>query len=445
MIAFAILITALIGIGPAVRSIRPVTIWGWVAAAGSALVCGFGLTSCAFFLVRVITPESAALPFIADGVLAAASAALLYGCVKGFTAPERPPLPREWVTGAIMAAAMLLTIMSFQSRVAAAPYGDWDAWSIWNLRAKFLVAEPRLAYSSMLRETHPDYPMLVSASVARLWYYAGSAHMFAPAAFAGSLFIGAILTAAGVLGSTRGAMIGLLAPLPLLASPAMLQHLSSGYADVPLGLVMITAVLLFVSGSPVLSGLCVGFAAWTKNEGIAFAACFFVLALAFQPRTWMRAALGGAAPLLVTAWFKLHLAEPSAGGGPSAVLAWNADRAELIVSALRGSFLGLGSDWYHPVIPVFVLLLLLGIDQSRRRDGAFAGTLAAAMVISYFAAYMTTGEDLRWQLSTSVDRLFLQVWPLIGFAALLAVRSPETLVVPRTAAQPPRAGRPRRG
>lgn len=436
MIALALAIAFGIGLGPAIRSFRPVTIWNWLAVAGAALLCGLGLTSCTFFAARVVAPQYSALPLILDVGLLAASMGVGLRSVR-LQRPARPAV-REWIAGAVLIGAAVLTVWSFFALARAAPHGDWDAWATWNLRAKYLLAEPHLAYSSELRSSHPQYPMLVTASVARLWWYAKGTSTGAPAAVAGSLFFATILLAVGVFASGRGVMLGLLAPMPLLAAPALLLHLSSGYADVPVALLMTAAVLLLAGGTPVLAGLCAGLAAWTKDEGIAFAALFLLLSVLFERRQWFRIVAGAAMPLAVTAWFKLQLASRAADAPAAVPFAWNPDRVEPVISALRGSFLSLGGDWYHPILPVFSLLILLGVDRARVRRAAFTGLLAAAMFVAYFAAYMTSPYDLRWQLSTSVGRLALQVWPLIGFAFLLAVRSPESLTVPVAAPMPNR-------
>jgi hypothetical protein len=52
------------------------------------------------------------------------------------------------------------------------PHGNWDAWAIWNLRARFLIHGGNVAqraWSPALISSHPEYPLLVSGFVARCW------------------------------------------------------------------------------------------------------------------------------------------------------------------------------------------------------------------------------------------------------------------------------------
>jgi hypothetical protein len=37
------------------------------------------------------------------------------------------------------------------------------------------------------------------------------------------------------------------------------------------------------------------------------------------------------------------------------------------------------------------------------------------MLAGYFAVYVITPNDLSWHLATSLDRLFVQIWPLSVF------------------------------
>jgi hypothetical protein len=48
------------------------------------------------------------------------------------------PFRYTWVLAGLCALALALTAASLAS--FDLPHGDWDAWSIWNLRAKFLAA-----------------------------------------------------------------------------------------------------------------------------------------------------------------------------------------------------------------------------------------------------------------------------------------------------------------
>ena len=64
----------------------------------------------------------------------------------------------------------------FLGAVVYNPHGEEGAWSIWNLRARFLFAAGafwRLAFSSNLNWSHLDYPLLLPGLVALCWKLTG--------------------------------------------------------------------------------------------------------------------------------------------------------------------------------------------------------------------------------------------------------------------------------
>src|SRR5206468_645905 len=104
----------------------------------------------------------------------------------------RSPLT-PWLMGALIL-ALLIATGAMSTVWEANPHGSWDAWSIWNVRAKFLASgdSPQRAWSPALDWTHPEYPLLVSGVVARAWAQAGSMGPEAPIA-ASYLFFLALL------------------------------------------------------------------------------------------------------------------------------------------------------------------------------------------------------------------------------------------------------------
>ena len=70
--------------------------------------------------------------------------------------------------------ALALSILFFIIRSFNNPHGEWDAWAIWNMRARFLYRSGSNwlnAFSNIYGWSHPDYPLLLSSNVARIWHY----------------------------------------------------------------------------------------------------------------------------------------------------------------------------------------------------------------------------------------------------------------------------------
>ena len=60
-----------------------------------------------------------------------------------------------------------IAILSIDAAKAAQRYGQWDAWAMWNLAAKYLSAPSQ--WQDMFLNTkfnHPDYPLFLPSSVA---------------------------------------------------------------------------------------------------------------------------------------------------------------------------------------------------------------------------------------------------------------------------------------
>ena len=143
-----------------------------------------------------------------------------------------------------------LFITAFVTVVDLNPQGGWDAFSIWNLRARFLLhtATWKFAVTPFPVGAHMEYPLLLSSVVARGWTYAGAPSPIVPIATAFVFAMGLVLLVVSTLALARGASAGLLAGVVLLASPAFMTQAPSEYADVPLAFFFLAALALIVQG-----------------------------------------------------------------------------------------------------------------------------------------------------------------------------------------------------
>ena len=81
-------------------------------------------------------------------------------------------------------AAFICALVSFVLYSLVHPHGNWDAWTIWNMRARFLFragTQWEAAFSPLMSFFHTDYPLLIPCLVARCWYYIGHETVAAPA------------------------------------------------------------------------------------------------------------------------------------------------------------------------------------------------------------------------------------------------------------------------
>src|SRR5713101_6323539 len=129
--------------------------------------------------------------------------------------------------GGVLVLLLLLDVLAFASTTARGPHGGWDAWAIWNLRARFLYragdAAWRDAFTEVIDWTHPDYPLLLPTFIARTWKLMGAESQTVPIALACFFSFGTVALLTASLSMLRGLRQGLLAGLAMAASPILFE------------------------------------------------------------------------------------------------------------------------------------------------------------------------------------------------------------------------------
>jgi hypothetical protein len=432
----------------------------WNGAGGlPLLLClslglGLGISSLWSFLwLAIFGPHRTA--FIAGEIGILVVLALLLLVVRQ---RSKPPLAvaaaaqLSWlwcIPGAAFLAALLTAVVAFTRHSAAGPHGAWDAWGDWNLRARFLyLGGPHWSDVFVPRGTlpHRDYPLLLSASVARCWTYMQSDAQRAPIliAFLFTFAIaGELLFALSLL---RSRSQGLIAATVLLATPFFLILGAAQYADVPFAFFFLSTIVLLClherplvggNGGLALAGAMAGMAVWTKNEGGLFLLCLLVshLLITLRRRGFVEYArelrffAAGLIPALaVVAFFKIRFAGHTDLLVTHRVLHRLSDpaRYRIVLRSFADALLHFG-DWRLSIpFLVSVYVLLLGV---RKQDGRLAvkiGTATLALtMLGYFFIYVTAWVPLPWLLQTSLTRLCIQLYPSALFLLFLLARTPE--------------------
>jgi|SRR3984957_14981738 len=381
--------------------------------------------------------------------------------------PERTgELPR-WSERAITVGFVIALCSALYSaiiRILAYPHGyGWDAFSIWNLHARFLFlggANWRDGFTTLLPWSHPDYPLLLPAVVAHFWSYLGYDDPTVPAVISLLFTFSTVALLLAALSMIRGRMSAMLGATTLLATPAFIEQGTSQYADVPLSFFILASIALLClrddlarkdqahaerySGLLALAGLAVGCAAWTKNEGLLFL-CTLVLArlltlLRFDVSrgNWISVApriaplvVATIPVLLLIAFFK-HVIAPTGDLFSSSASTLHKlldlSRYWAITRWYLKGFFRFGGWLLLPGT-----LLLIAYYAAARREkhaepqtGIRTATLALALTLAgYFAVYLVTPYDIFWHLRFSLMRLFLQLWPSAIFLFFLIVKTRE--------------------
>jgi hypothetical protein len=356
--------------------------------------------------------------------------------------------------------AMLLAVAALYRSEIRMPHGDWDAWAVWNHRARFLLragAAWRDAFSDGLAWNNIGYPLLLPLGVARLWVYTGETTVV-PAVFAIAFTLAAPAAIAAAAAAATRPLAGATAGLLLLGTPSFIYWGGAQYADVPVAALFAggLAALLHAErmegrerfGSLAVGGLFLGLAGWTKNEGLAAAALAVTartaiaarargIPAAFRELSFLAAGMA----LPAAAWLAFHLAVVPdvlprvSPGTPRLSLLQklsNPDRWVMLLTAITrmmpGATLGI------PFLAVLLAALLGLKPRHLLRSPAFIA--AVLLYLVHIAMFLTSPWPLAWHLDTSADRLFLQPWPALllglfsavdGRAASIARRSPAPI------------------
>ena len=430
---------------------------------------GVGIASCVYFLALSLAGPNVVVLGLLEGAFLVAAIIFAARSKSGgtdFSWASGPAVPQYMTV--LFFAALAMAGIFFVTHSTSKPHGEWDAWSIWNLHARFLYRSGTFwknAFSSQLGWSHPDYPLLVPGAIAMSWTLARSESTLAPIALAFLFTFASAGIVTSTLGILRGKTQAWIGGALLLATVAFTEIGSMQYADVPLGFYILATVALLCLQDryptdprfTILAGLTAGFAAWTKNEGLLFVivvvAARAIAMLRFGARPALLRQLGGlgaglALPLAVVAFFKLHFAPPNdltartSGeiikhltdyGRWVTVLVGFADSAWhfgaiVVQGQIEGGFL-------IPVVLVLVLYWLLmrfHVDQSDRLPVATAALTVGLMLLGDFAVYLLLPNDLDWQIQTSLDRILLQLWPAGLLVFFLAANVPQLANQPRT-------------
>ncbi|MFA5143530.1 MAG: hypothetical protein WC522_05130 [Candidatus Omnitrophota bacterium] len=417
---------------------------------------GFGITSYLFFIWCVIFGPACRGYFIIEALLLASLIIIhcstsrkgLPGAGGKHDAPGKRNILHKLLEPCFylsaIGAAVTLSILSLLN-----PHGSWDAWMTWNLHAKFIflggehwkgIFAPALAWS------HPDYPFLIPAAIARCWIFIGRGTTVIPATVSilFTLATAGTLTAALII--MRGRSQGFLAGMVLLATPFFITQGAAQYADIPAAFFYLATVVLLclwdnsapaANGLPLLAGLTAGFSGWTKNEGLLFltaiivARAFARIIIRRERKSYLKETLyffAGAIPiLLLIIYFKSALATHSdllsdRTIGLAVKNLADLPKCRLILSEFFNTAMNFG-QWRGPFMPLlFFCALLFGIKVRVKERPVFAAILAAAfmMLAGYFFIFLTTPYGVEWHMGTALDRLFLQLWPCIVFIYFLA-------------------------
>ena len=367
-----------------------------------------------------------------------------------FTAPSR----LQYVFAGLGGVIFLVSLGSTASYILRRKQGDWDAWMMYNRAARFIYRDQTNWLQSFSRQMdpifHADYPLFLAMNIASGWDTLGNETPRVPMVQSALFAVACAGLLVSGLAATKTAGQAALGLIIFWGTPAVVNEGARELADLPLayfflaaGILIYLYILYRKPGLLILTGLTAGLAAWMKNEGSVFViATAVALAISLLRQKPWRALLwytaGLAIPMAFVLYFKFFLAPPSdvLSNGPARSLAQIAElsRHFEIIRYFAGQLLTFGG-WTLLALPIGIIAILLvylivarePLSRERAPLVIASSAMLGIQMLGYYGVYLITPYDLTWHLSFSVERIFLQIFPLLAFVILSAARTPETI------------------
>ena len=431
----------------------------WLVLTASLGTClGLGITSCTIFLWLTLIGRPDSYYFAAELGLALILSFLAYYRIRLSISRTRTDSTIDFETNSktikwlrnIFLILILISLGSFLLKVFLQyPHGKWDAIDTWNFRARWLFrggADWSYAFSLRAKDGL-DYPLLLTASVYRMWQAIGKDLIAIPILIAGIFTFGSYLLLYSSLALLRGRNQGYLATIFLLASTKFLNTGTYQYADVPLAFFILGTVFLFCMKDhyPELSyplvylaGLTASCAAWTKNEGQLFLVLviFVYFIIRLRKRNWSRTLrelagfVCGLSPVLGTlTYFKLSFALENAH--------IRADPLKQLAAYLTDidRYIIVGAKWINKILTfndglVWLALAYLCISGFDRSESGKKRILSPTILLllmmgGYFMVYVIYPGNQTDLLNASLRRVIIQIWLTWIFIFFYCAKGPE--------------------
>lgn len=409
---------------------------------------GAGLSSMLFFLWMLIFPKFLNFYLFFELLLLLITLLSLWLLRK----KEKPESPlafniknQHWIGWGFLSIFLLsvaLWVFSYRSITFMTPHGTFDAYAIWNLRARFIVRGEenwQMGVSPELNwKNHPDYPMLTPALVARSWSFLGNETTRVPIVLSAVFALGLVGLTFAFLLELRGLITATIGGLVLLSTSWVQFFPTTQNADTTLAFYYLAtcglAYIYFLDPKKrylLLAGFMAGLAGWTKNEGIVF---LLVSTFALLFLSWLRSKsinkgvrsqipyiFGLLFPTIIILLFKTQFASS------------NDMSSELTSTLILNNLLDgsrywvilkeFGRLWYSIEILnisflVWILIFLFILGQKDKNTHGFYFLLIVILITlaGYFSIYLITPHPLAWHLNYSADRLLYHLMPIIWLA-----------------------------
>jgi len=314
----------------------------------------------------------------------------------------------------------------------ASKYGNWDAFAMWNLHAKFFY-HPELwkhLFTSKLSYSALDYPMMLPSIVAFFWNAVGSMSPSVPVLFAYGVMLAIPLYTYFALRDEGLKWLPLVALVIFVTDNNFKQIATSQCADSLLSLLILMVFVQYeklkglINDRAYLLGFICASCAWVKNEGLVFYLLFtagFILSNYRHVPVLKKYLTGAIVPTLVLVSFKVFFAPAN-----DLISADNKQLFSLSVVLTDWSrYATIFKFWLNTLVSNYIyaiLLIFAAFVVNRRFFASMPAVILALLLLGYFIIYLVTPHDLSWHLYTSLYRIFQHIYPALIYLVLLGFK-----------------------
>jgi hypothetical protein len=319
------------------------------------------------------------------------------------------------------------------------PYGDWDAWSLWNFRANAIYRSADGWWTIFHNQVQGSHPWLLPFWTVWGWAVAGQETVMVPiftTIFMTTALLGGLVF--GLIGSI-GLRRALLAGVFLMSVPFFILHCAAQYADIFTAFYFLSAVIalrLFLQHKMrkhlLIFAAFLALLAFSKDEGIILV----FLTLLFSPLLkennpflrryfWAVFASGLVAVMLVEVLMRTQIlpspviSSPYYGIDPG--LLFKPERWMMLMRGIGKLLI------FNPLSGWFILLLIDVIILTLYKPAEPFLRLVMYVLCSFFlifaVLYVACTTDMGWRMSVTLLRLVYQIMPVGVFFMFLKVFS----------------------
>ncbi len=357
--------------------------------------------------------------------------------LRAFSFKIKMPGQKKFFRNCVLLGIFVLFFLPLINQCLYYAHGGWDAWSVWNVKAKFMYlgeSSWKNIFKPELWRSSPHYPLFLPLINVWGWIFTQSAVYYIPqmTALVFTVLIAGLLYF-GIKDLTKSPF-SLIPVLLFISSPFVVKQCVSQYCDLIFGFYLFGCIYSLIKTKEdnslsfaITAGILLGLLTFTKGEGLLAAGLVTLFAL---PYLWLKnphneklsliiyflvSALFASMPLI---YFKLLFA-------PDNVTFTNGLISQTHPSTfprLKAIFMYYFFELKNPKWDGLLLLILAILIFHYKKLLSPRNSLISLFLLSYFAIitfyyYVNTQFEIIWWLNVTLGRVIFAVLPVILFLA----------------------------